>query len=408
MGCNRECKIKIINELIFILTFLNYKLICRLNKSQHYMPKWILFIFTVLPAALFAQVKLDLTLRIPKKTADSLFIAGNFNDWNPHHKMFSLQKKDSLTYFISMDLPKGIKEFKITRGSWQTVESKNDGKPISNRTLNLNVDTTMEIEIASWTDNFKQVKEEYTFGDHVHLVDSAFFMPQLKKYRGVWIYLPKGYSKSKKKYPVIYMHDGQNLFHANPPRADEWAVDSVIDSLIRAGSKEMIVVGIDHAGKDRLKEYNPYDSQYGKGEGKAYVKFLVETLKPYIDSNYRTLKDVKNTSVAGSSMGGLISMYAIAKYPDIFGSAGIFSPAFWLAPGIYTEVTDKLATLKKRKVFFVAGDKEGMAMVNDMKKMHDILNPTGANKNIMLLEKEDGKHTEWFWHREFVSFYKTL
>ncbi|RZK20672.1 MAG: phosphonate ABC transporter ATP-binding protein [Pedobacter sp.] len=360
------------------------------------------------PLILSAQVKLDLTVYIPKKMTDSLFIAGNFNDWNPKSKAFHLKQKDSLTYFISLSLPKGNQEFKITRGNWEKVESQANGKPIANRTLNLNVDTSMDLKIANWTDNFKQVEAEYHFGDHVHVVDSAFFMPQLNKNRRIWIYLPKGYVKSKRKYPVIYMQDGQNLFHANPPRANEWAVDSVMDSLIREGSKEMIIVGIDHAGKDRLKEYNPYDSQYGKGEGKAYVSFLVETLKPYIDSKYRTLKDVKNTSIAGSSMGGLISMYAIAEYPKVFGSAGVFSPAFWLAPKIYTDIAERLAGLKNSRIFFVAGDKEGTAMVRDMKKVHDILNPDGKNRNVVLLEKEDGKHTEWFWHREFVPFYKFI
>ncbi|RZK67238.1 MAG: alpha/beta hydrolase, partial [Pedobacter sp.] len=211
-----------------------------------------------------------------------------------------------------------------------------------------------------------------------------------------------------KRYPVIYMQDGQNLFHANPPRADEWAVDSIMDSLIREGSKEMIVVGIDHGGNDRLKEYNPYDSQYGKGEGQAYVSFLVGTLKPHIDSNYRTLKDFENTSIAGSSMGGLISMYAIAQHPKTFGSAGVFSPAFWLAPQIYTEVTTKLNGLKHSKIFFVAGDKEGSTMVQNTKKMYDILNSKEKSKNIVFLEKEDGKHTEWFWHREFVPFYQFI
>ncbi|WP_316809028.1 alpha/beta hydrolase [Pedobacter agri] len=372
------------------------------------MLKQFLLLFTLFPLSLAAQVNISLIVHVPNKTTDSLFIAGNFNDWNSKNKAFNLKRKDDLTYVISLTLPKGNHEFKITRGNWEKVECKINGKPIANRTLNLNVDTTMDLRVASWSDHFKQVKEVYHFGDHVHVVDSAFFIPQLNKHRQVWIYLPKGYAKSKKKYPVIYMHDGQNLFHANPPRADEWAVDSVVDSLIREGSKEMIVVGINHGEKDRLKEYNPWDSQYGKGEGKEYVSFLVETLKPYIDSKYRTLKDPKNTSIAGSSMGGLISMYAIARYPKVFGSAGIFSPAFWLAPKLYTEISEKLPGLKNSKIFFVAGDKEGPAMVRDMKKVHDLLNPSADNNNIVLLEKADGKHTEWFWHREFVQFYQFI
>ena len=278
----------------------------------------------------------------------------------------------------------------------------------ANRSLNLIVDTNMDSKVAKRTDNIKNTEEEYHFGDHVHVVDSAFDMPQLNKQRRVWIYLPKDYSKSEKKYPVIYMQDGQNLFHANPPRPNEWAVDSVMDSLIRDGAKEMIIVGIDHGGENRLTEYNPYDSEHGKGEGKAYISFLVESLKPYIDSKYRTLKDAKNTSIAGSSMGGLISIYAIAEYPKVFGSAGVFSPSFWLAPNIYTDITDRLPNLKNNKIFFVVGNKEGQTMVHDIKKVYKILNPDGSNKNVVFLEKEDGKHTEWFWHREFESFYKFI
>ncbi|MFC3562325.1 alpha/beta hydrolase [Pedobacter jamesrossensis] len=360
------------------------------------------------PYILAAQIKVDIIVHIPKTTSDSIFIAGNFNDWNAKNTAFNFKQKDSLTYFIQLNLPKGNQEFKITRGSWDKAESKNDGKPTTNRMVNLSVDTVLNLSVTEWSDNFKQVKENYQHGVRVHIVDSAFLMPQLDKNRRVWIYLPKDYSKSKKKYPVIYMHDGQNLFHANPPRVNEWAVDSVMDSLIALGGKEMIIVGIDHGGKDRLKEYNPYDSKYGKGEGKAYVSFLVETLKPFIDSKYRTLKDAKNTSIAGSSMGGLISMYAIATYPNVFGSAGVFSPAFWIAPKIDNDVTEALATLKNSKLFFVAGNKEGTEMINDMKKIYFILNPDGKNKNIKLLEKPDGKHTEWFWHREFVPFYKFI
>ncbi|MCZ4224614.1 alpha/beta hydrolase [Pedobacter rhodius] len=372
------------------------------------MLRQILFFTLLYPFALFAQVKVDLNVHVPKKITDSLFIAGNFNDWNPRNTNYSLIKKDSLAYFISLNLPKGNFEFKITRGSWDKAESKSDGKPTPNRTVNLNVDTVMNINVVDWTDNFKQLKEEYQYGDHIHVVDSELFIPQLNKNRKIWIYLPKSYKDSRKQYPVIYMHDGQNLFHSNPPRSNEWAVDTVMDSLIRTGAKEMIIVAVDHGGKNRLIEYNPYDSQFGKGEGKAYVSFLVETLKPFIDSKYRTLKDAKNTSIVGSSMGGLISMYAIANYPKVFGSAGVFSPAFWVAPKIYDDIALNLAGMIDSKVYFVAGDKESTDMVPDMKKAYVILNPNGKKKNVVFVEKEDGKHSGWFWHREFVPFYQFI
>jgi len=104
--------------------------------------------------------------------------------------------------------------------------------------------------------------------------------------------------------------------------------------------KEFIVVAIDNGGEKRMNEYNPYDNEkYGKGEGKQYAAFLAETLKPFIDKNYRTLKDAHHTAIAGSSMGAVISLYATAKYPQVFGIVGVFSPALWIAPGIYNDVS---------------------------------------------------------------------
>ncbi len=121
------------------------------------------------------------------------------------------------------------------------------------------------------------------------------------------------------------MHDGQNVFDDSTSFAGEWGVDETLDSISSHG-KEIIVVAVDHGGQKRINEYCPYDMEkFGKGEGNQYVDFLVKDLKPFIDKNYRTEKDKQNTFIAGSSMGGLISMYAVLKYPGVFGGAGVFS-----------------------------------------------------------------------------------
>lgn len=252
------------------------------------------------------------------------------------------------------------------------------------------------------------MSEKPQYGDHVHLLADAFYIPQLERYRKIQLYLPKDYHKSEKRYPVIYMHDGQHLFHTQPPRNDEWAVDSVADELIRSGLKEMIIIGIDHAEKNRFNEYSPFDGDQGKGEGKAYADFIVKTLKPFVDSNYRTLPDAKNTAIAGGSMGGLISMYILATYPEIFGSAGIFSPSFWYAPSIFNYVEENLPKLGDHKIYLVIGGKEGEIMINDVKRMHTLITSTGNNKQVVLSEVADGRHKEWFWHREFAGFYQFL
>lgn len=124
------------------------------------------------------------------------------------------------------------------------------------------------------------------------------------------------------------------------------------------GKKEVIVVGIDNGLSKRMNEYYPYSfRQYGKGEGDEYVDFLVKNLKPFIDGHYRTLAGKKNTYIAGSSMGGLISLYAVLKYPAVFGGAGIFSPAFCTAPAMDTLTISKAKSINAR-LFFYAGVKK--------------------------------------------------
>ena len=152
---------------------------------------------------------------------------------------------------------------------------------------------------------------------NVHVIDTAFYIPQLNRHRRIWIYLPASYSASRKKYPVLYMHDGQNVFDNATSYAGEWGVDEALDSL-GAKPREIIVVAIETGQQTRMSEYSPSDNKYAKAEGEAYVDFLVKTLRPYINKHYRTKKCRKYNFIAGSSMGGLISFYALVKYPNKF------------------------------------------------------------------------------------------
>jgi metallo-beta-lactamase class B len=122
-----------------------------------------------------------------------------------------------------------------------------------------------------------------------------------------------------------------------------------------------------------MTEYNPYSFRnFGEGEGSSYVDFLVNTLKPYMDKNYRTLTGRENTIVAGSSIGGLIATYAVLKYPQVFGGAGIFSPAYWTAPQFETFI-DSLPGKINARLFFYAGEQESTEMVTDMERIADKL-----------------------------------
>ena len=231
-------------------------------------------------------------------------------------------------------------------------------------------------------------------------------MPQLGRQRRIWIYLPADYFSSKNKYPVIYMHDGQNLFDSYSSGYGEWGIDEFLDKV--SPGKKCIVVGIDHGGSERIAEYDPYDSKYGKGRGTDYTEFLVKTLKPYIDANYRTRKDARNTTIAGSSIGGLISMYAAIKYPDVFGNAGIFSPAFWIAPEIYDLAKQSLFN-KKSRFYFVCGDAESDLMVSDMKRMAAIVQGKGTSpQNSPVTVIKSASHNEKQWNSDWPGFYKWL
>ena len=231
-------------------------------------------------------------------------------------------------------------------------------------------------------------------------------MPQLGRQRRIWIYLPSGYDLGNKSYPVIYMQDGQNLFDTYTAAYGEWGIDEILDKLPPAN--QCIIIGIDHGDEYRLTEYNPYDSKYGKGSGDDYVDFLVKTLKPYIDSHYRTQKNAEHTAIAGSSMGGLISMYAALKYPAVFGSAGIFSPAFWTAPEMYRFAQNQQLATHSR-FYFICGDMESDMMVNDMKKMAAIITAKGiAKENVPVTVVKGAAHNEQQWNSDFRGFYEWL
>jgi predicted alpha/beta superfamily hydrolase len=162
------------------------------------------------------------------------------------------------------------------------------------------------------------------------LMNDSIHSPQLNNQRPLFVWLPQSYEATDRRYPVLYMHDGQNLFDAYTSFAGEWGVDETMILLEDEGI-EAIIVGIPNNDR-RLFEYTPYPDprlQVKKGEGDAYLKWIIETLKPMIDHDFRTLPDRDHTSMAGSSMGGLITLYGFLRYPEVFGRVGVFSPSFW-------------------------------------------------------------------------------
>ncbi|AWA30229.1 alpha-mannosidase [Flavobacterium magnum] len=232
--------------------------------------------------------------------------------------------------------------------------------------------------------------------------------PQLHVAKKIWVYLPKSYADNpKKRYQVMYMHDAQNLFDKKTAFAGEWEVDETLDRL----NANVIVIGIEHGNDKRIDELTPFKNEkYGGGNADAYLDFIVTTLKPYVDKTYRTKTSAKHTTIFGSSLGGLVSFYAVLKYPSVFGKAGVFSPSFWFSEDIYKMMESAPKT--KAKIYLLCGDSESkeIDVVADVNKMHRLLDENRCYC-LHLTEKvivRGGEHNEKLWREHFEKAYLWL
>lgn len=237
---------------------------------------------------------------------------------------------------------------------------------------------------------------------NVTVIEKPFVIKGLNRERKIRVYLPPGYDSSTKKYAVLYMHDGQNLFDDVTSYVGEWEVDETLNDLSERSNLNLIVVGIDNGQGKRMTEMAPWDHErFGKAEGDEYVDFIVNQIKPYIDSTYRALLDRKNTAIMGSSMGGLISHYAIHKHPEVFSKAGIFSPSYWFSGEIFTYTKDNPVPIDT-KFYVNVGSKEGSDMEKPAKQMVDLISKSGhPESNLHFENVKGGHHGESFWAAEF-------
>jgi predicted alpha/beta superfamily hydrolase len=354
---------------------------------------------------LWSQLILQVT-SIPANTPDefTIYAAGNFNAWDPGNGSYTLDEVSDGVYQISLDLSPGSYQYKFTRGSWATVEGNENGGFRPNRVVQYSGGEQIEeLQILSWED---VGGNNSTAADNVSIIATDFYIPQLDRTRRIWLYLPPDYETSAKYYPVLYMHDGQNVFDVATSFAGEWEVDESLNALFDEGDQGIIVVAIDNGGANRIDEYSPWiNPTYGGGQGDEYVDFIIETLKPHIDENYRTRPGREYTGIMGSSLGGLISFYAAIEHQDVFGKAGVFSPSFWFSNQVYAHAS---ATGKQHdmKIYMIAGEEEGASVVANMLAMHTtLLNAGFTEDELFTISHPDGQHSEWYWRREFPDAY---
>lgn len=228
----------------------------------------------------------------------------------------------------------------------------------------------------------------------------------LEEARDVIIYLPPGYNCTQdNRYPVLYLHDGQNLFDAATAFAgNEWGVDEVAEELISTAQIEpLIIVGIYNAGPKRMAEYTPVRDKRGRGgKAKRYSKLIVQDLKPFIDSEYRTLTDAGNTAVGGSSLGGLVSLYLGLHHPEVFGKLVVMSPSVWWANRAILRDVRSLRRKLPQKIWLDIGTCEGTNpehCVRDARMLRDALMSKGWNpgEDFMFVEDEGAGHNEKAW-----------
>jgi alpha-glucosidase len=243
-----------------------------------------------------------------------------------------------------------------------------------------------------------------TAAPNVSVLPMGFLIPELERIRTVRLYLPPGYEASSKSYPVLYMQDGQNLFDNGTAYAGEWSVDESLNTLASEQGLELIVVGIDNGGDFRMNELSPWPNErFGEAQGEQYLQFIVEVVKPYMDTNYRTLPEVQNTAIMGSSMGGLMAHYAIHQNPEVFGKAGVFSPSYWYSPDVFAH--SKFHRMDdEARLYVLFGSEEGDGMVADTDKMHRQLKQQGhPRQNMQFIRVEGGEHNEKLWRDAFSA-----
>lgn len=329
----------------------------------------------------------------------AMWVTGNhqsIGNWDPEG--LELENQDGI-WKRSLKVPKGtFLEFKVTDGTWEKEASFVESAEKENLRLVADDDINVNLHFQHWLENRSPVQDDCPGKDIVGKVDYlGHFSGDGIRDREIIVWLPTQYLQNpRKKFPVLYMHDGQNIVDPNTAFLNsDWRMDETVEALAAQGSiTPPIIVGL-YNTEDRLEEYG--DTQ----KGRDYLKFLVDKVKPMIDSQYRTLKSKKYNCIMGSSMGGLISFLAVWHYPGVFGQAACLSPLFWGKKLVHVNAWKMVEDNPKHKLF------ARLYLDNGTKELERTLMP-GCRHMLRVLKARDykeGKNLMWFkdegaWHNE--------
>ncbi len=226
--------------------------------------------------------------------------------------------------------------------------------------------------------------------------------PNPDEMRTVVVHLPGAYDEEVRRYPVIYMQDGQNLFEEGTSFAGSWGLGEELVSASRLGA-DAIIVGVHHASQHRIDEYSPFmDERVGGGAAATYLTWMADVLRPVINDRYRTLPAREHTGVAGSSMGGLLSLYAMFARSDVYGFAAVMSPSLWFAQGAIFDWVRGQPFVDSR-IYLDIGAREGERTLANARRMRDMLVEKGylPGERLRWVEDSLGVHHESAWGRRF-------
>lgn len=331
-----------------------------------------------------------------------VYISGNFNDWKTQDHQFLMKKLEKGKYEFSFPenpVFDGELIYKFTKGDWSEVEIDRYGNRTPNRVWDDKKSSRTE-KVAKWRKNWLPYRPSQL--PQIHLISEEFEIPQLNKTRKVWALLPHDYDTSKEEYPVLYLQDAQNLFNENAEFGN-WEIDKKLAVMSDYGIGKIIIIAIEHGESERLQEYNVGKTVLGRGHGKHYIRFITDTLKPFIDKTYRTKSGREFTGIGGSSMGGLVSIFAGLIYPEVFGKLMVFSPSLWVIPKIKLGFLDFFDPQETRLYLYAGGD-ESETMVKHVTKFRKRLlkrESLQGKMKVRLSINEQGKHNESYWSDEF-------
>lgn len=332
-----------------------------------------------------------------------VYVAGNFNNWQAGEDGYRMKELGPGHYRLSFALPAGmaphLMEYKYMRGGWEAAELDEYGNATPNRQLPFRHYQAKD-KVPRWNNsgvfyNTALLPTPFILSEH-------FEIPQLIRTRRISVLLPHNYHQTTQAYPVLYLQDGQNLFDDYAPFGS-WGVDKRLALLAERGHGDIIIVAIDHAEEQRIAEFTPsYRTRLGRGDGKKYVRFLAETLKPYIDQRFRTLQGPEHTGIGGSSMGGLISIYAGLMFPAVYGRLMIFSPSLWVSPNIPFHALN-FSEAYEGRIYLYGGGEEGATMLPNLQRFKAEMERRGGRINVEFELSFDpkGRHNEARWGQEF-------